>query len=100
MYPISIRPALNGWIVEVGCQTLTFNSKVTMLTELNKYMDDPEGTEKFYRENAVNRKITLVRAAPADPPPPVGHDTRTYTFTNETSYNSDGTNEAPPMERR
>lgn len=61
MYNVMIKPALNGWQVEVGCQTLVFNDMSTLLKELEKYLKDPEGVEKHYRENAINSKHTLPR---------------------------------------
>ena len=50
---ITIKAALNGWIVKVGCQTVVFTSKPEMLQEIGQYLADPEGMEKKYKD-AVN----------------------------------------------
>lgn len=62
MRTITIRPALNGWIVDVGCQVIVFTDKEVMLKELSDYIDDPQGVEKRYIANAVNKDL--------DPPRP------------------------------
>ena len=55
---INIKPALNGWTVTVGCQTLVFNTTVDLMSQLDKYLRDPEGTEKEFLTTALNRKHT------------------------------------------
>lgn len=61
---IKIKPVLNGWVVEVGCQSVVFNIQGQLLDELDKYLKAPEETEKKYLVEAVNRM------EPACPPPP------------------------------
>ena len=51
---IKIKSVLNGWIVEVGCQTLVFRDLTHMTTQLKLYLNDPEGLEKKYLEESVN----------------------------------------------
>jgi len=51
---VKIKPVLNGWIVEVGCQTLVFIDGIFMAEELLKYLDDPDEVEKRYLEESVN----------------------------------------------
>ena len=46
---------LNGYVCQVGCQTVVFNDKRTMLSELDQYCDRPEEVEKRFLERAVNR---------------------------------------------
>lgn len=53
--PIEIKPVLNGWICNVGCQQVVFTDKKTMLCELDAYYSDPDGVEKRFMSNAVNK---------------------------------------------
>lgn len=45
---IKIRAVLNGFVVEVGCQTVVFNDPDSLAVAVRKYLSDPEGTEKNY----------------------------------------------------
>lgn len=69
---IEIKAALNGYVANVGCQTLVFNSRADMLKELDGYLEKPDETEKRYRETAVNRELLnqpeTAREAPAPMP--------------------------------
>ena len=58
MKDIKIKPALNGWIVEVGCKKVVFNSLREMTNEIEAYIKDPEEKEKHYIDNAVNEDKT------------------------------------------
>lgn len=62
---IIITPVLNGWLCKVGCTSVVFNKRSDLLDELDKYLKDPDGTEKLYLANAVNR---LDCTLPAPPP--------------------------------
>lgn len=93
MYNINIKPVLNGWVAEVGCQTLVFNDMSVLLEELESYLKDPIGTENSYRENAVNCKITLgpvvgqpVYADPQPSTPEVGAEPPVYYDGNNERY--------------
>lgn len=55
MRPIEITPALNGYIVRCGCQTVVFDDRKKMLSELESYLNDPCGVERRFMEQAVNR---------------------------------------------
>lgn len=55
MRTIVINPALNGYTLQVGCQTVVFDSKKDMLRELSDYLDNPEMTERRYLKNAINK---------------------------------------------
>lgn len=57
---IQIQPVLNGFVVSVGCQTIVFSNKETMVSQLSDYLDDPEITEKKFVAKACNRKHTLL----------------------------------------
>lgn len=43
-----IKPVLNGYIVEVGCQTVVFETMDRMLYELRRYLENPSVVEKEY----------------------------------------------------
>ncbi len=55
MREVRIEPVLNGWIVRVGCASVVAMSKEAMLSEIGRYIDDPEAVEKEYAANAVNQ---------------------------------------------
>ncbi len=55
MRDIKIKPALNGYICIVGCQTLVFTDREFMLKEIGKYLVDPIAVEKEYIGKAVNK---------------------------------------------
>lgn len=52
---ISITPALNGWIVQVGCKILVFNDINVLTAELNNYYANPQQTAKRFLESATNK---------------------------------------------
>ena len=85
MRTVSISKCMNGYIVQVGCQTLVFNYAEAMLGELDKYLKDPEGVEKAY-----TAKYGLVGglgdvAGPRVPEPP-----ENYSLGNNVPYNPSG----------
>lgn len=45
---IIIEPVLNGFQVEVGCQKLAFHDKGKMVSELERYLENPEAVTKEY----------------------------------------------------
>jgi hypothetical protein len=55
MKDIKIKPANNGWIVEIGCQTFVAENKDKMLSEIGRYIDKPEEVKKEYMESAKNK---------------------------------------------
>lgn len=55
MRRIVITPLLNGYSVEVGCQTVCFESKTRLVSELSRYLDNPGEVEAEYLKNAVNK---------------------------------------------
>lgn len=57
MREVTVRPVLNGFVVQVGCQTLVFNRIEDVTENLVAYQKDPEGTEKKFAENAVNKTL-------------------------------------------
>lgn len=57
---ITIAPCLNGFIVEVGCQTLAYTSPDKLLTDLGHYLRNPEETEqRLIETEGINRRHTL-----------------------------------------
>lgn len=58
--PININAVLNGFVVQVGCQTLAYTSRDKLLADIGSYLNDPEGTEKrLLVEEGINRKHTM-----------------------------------------
>ena len=66
MRTITINKAMNGYIVQVGCQTLVFETAANFLYELTKYLKDPQGVEAFYLDMYAPEK--------ADEPFPTARD--------------------------
>lgn len=56
MRDIIIKPALNGYVVRLGCQRVVFNDRATMIRALNDYLDAPNETEDQYLLNSLNSK--------------------------------------------
>ena len=51
---ITIRAVLNGWIVQVGCQTVVFDDSSKMMGEIHDYLRYPRSVMERYKEDAVN----------------------------------------------
>jgi len=70
MRQIVIQPALNGWICQVGCQTVVFDNKKQMLDSLSDYIDKPEEVEKAFQARALNRgPVKIARPVERNPIP-------------------------------
>jgi len=67
MREVNIRPVLNGFVVDVGCQTLVFNDIEEVARQLVAYQREPAAREKFFAENAVNK--TLYQEPVCEPQP-------------------------------
>ncbi len=52
--PISITPALNGWIVQIGCKTLVFNNLQQLLDEMRNYYTNPKETATRFLSSKTN----------------------------------------------
>lgn len=52
---IKIRPVLNGFIVQVGCQTVVFDNISAMTSAIERYYKDPGAVEKEFVARALNR---------------------------------------------
>lgn len=57
MRSIRVSPVLNGFVVEVGCQTLVFNRIEDVAENLVAYQKDPDGMEKKFAAAAVNKTL-------------------------------------------
>ncbi len=55
MKEIKIKPANNGWIIEIGCGTFVAEDKTHMLREIGRYIDTPDEVEKEYDAKRVNK---------------------------------------------
>ena len=56
MRDIIIKPALNGFVVRMGCQRIVFCDRDIMIRALNDYLDDPNKTEDQYLLNSIHSK--------------------------------------------
>ncbi len=56
MHDLTIKVALNGYVVRVGCQRVVFNNRDHMLRALNDYLDDPDAVSTLYQRNSLNSK--------------------------------------------
>jgi hypothetical protein len=55
MRDIRIEPALNGWIVYVGCSRVVFQDDINkLLRELQRYIQNPDLVEREYINNSPN----------------------------------------------
>lgn len=52
--PITVQPVLNGFVVDIGCQRLAFQSAAQLGAAITEYYTDPAKTEKTYITNKVN----------------------------------------------
>lgn len=56
MRDITIKPALNGFVVRLGCQRVVFNDRDTMFRALKDYLDEPGKIEEMYKYCSINSK--------------------------------------------
>lgn len=61
---LHIKAVLNGYIVNVGCQTVVFNSPADMLKDLGNYLDKPWDVEQRYTTTALNANKFFKPQAP------------------------------------
>lgn len=57
MRAFTIRPVLNGYIVDCGCQTLVFASNEALLDAISKYVTEPQKTERYFLENSLHSDL-------------------------------------------
>lgn len=46
--PVQIQQVMNGYLVQVGCQTVVFETRAKLLVELEKYTLNPDKCEQEY----------------------------------------------------
>ena len=68
---ITIKPVLNGFVVDVGCQRVVFTNTKQLGVAVEEYYNHPEEVEAKYRMNAVNKMQGPTEACPP-PQPPMG----------------------------
>lgn len=49
--PIEIKPAANGYAIEIGCQTFVFENIVSMLSRIEEYYLNPGEVEQYFNEH-------------------------------------------------
>ncbi len=50
MRDVTIRKVMNGYTVQVGCQTLVFETREALLRELGRYLEAPGVVEQEYAD--------------------------------------------------
>jgi len=57
---LTIKPVLNGWVVEVDQQNLVYTNSKDLIKDLEEYLADPEKKEKEVDKKAINpvKRIT------------------------------------------
>ena len=52
---ILIDTVLNGFLVTIGCKTVVFETKEKMLSELERYLSNPDKVEREYLERNIKK---------------------------------------------
>ena len=60
---VNIRPVLNGFVCQVGCKTVVFQTTRELAVAVEEYFNHPDETEKRFIEKAVNK----MEPRPAEP---------------------------------
>lgn len=79
--PIKIKPCLNGFIVEVGCQTVVFNTPDQLGAEISRFYKDPNKVEQEF----IAKRVNDMMANPA--PTPDVNPTLTSAQVNQDEFN-------------
>jgi len=53
MRNVEIRQLNRGYIVDVGCHSFAFSTKEEMMKYLTTYIDNPQETEKSFKEGLL-----------------------------------------------
>lgn len=71
MRPITIHTVLNGYVVHADCQFVVFENKDRLLSELKRYLDNPQEVEAEYINKSTNGygKPKLAELPPGNPIP-------------------------------
>ncbi len=71
MRDVKISRVMNGFVVKVGCQILVFQSQSELMRELDKYLANPDETEKrFVGEFGLQGSEVAVANQAYDAAPP------------------------------
>jgi len=54
MRQLTIFTVLNGYVIQSDCQCVVFTDKTKMLSELSRYLDNPDEVSKEYLANPKN----------------------------------------------
>jgi hypothetical protein len=65
---INITPVLNGFVCNIGCQTVVFNDVKLMAKEIVRYYKNPDAVEREYVKNAVNKTMLVNVPQPCPTP--------------------------------
>jgi len=57
MRSVTVNAVLNGWTVQVGCQTLVYTDPDKLTGDLRDYLRDPKAKEAAVIETAVNKRL-------------------------------------------
>jgi len=57
MRSVMVNAVLNGWTVQVGCQTLVYTDPDKLTGDLRDYLRDPKAKETAVIESAVNKRL-------------------------------------------
>ena len=57
MRSVTVNAVLNGWMVQVGCQTLVYTDPDKLTGDLRDYLRDPKAKETAVIESAVNKRL-------------------------------------------
>ena len=70
MRSVTVNAVLNGWTVQVGCQTLVYTNPDKLTGDLRDYLRDPKAKEAAVIESAVNKRLLQEVAPIAEAPMP------------------------------
>jgi hypothetical protein len=70
MRSVTVNAVLNGWTVQVGCQTLVYTDPDKLTGDLRDYLRDPKAKEAAVIESAVNKRLLQDVPAVAQAPMP------------------------------
>jgi len=90
MRSVTVNAVLNGWMVQIGCQTLVYTDPDKLTGDLRDYLRDPKAKEAAVIESAVNKRLLQ------DTPQPTP-EVRMPTMNTMAEC---GTKSAPMMDRR
>lgn len=80
---ITIRPVLNGYVCQVGCQQVVFGSPAELGDNITAYYKSPDEVEARFLKRAVNPTIG---PQPAEPPTAPYPEPRGYRVDNQAAH--------------